>query len=258
MTSVNDSKPTKGPEPSKSTEKNSPNNDENWGYDLYPERKGAKYKPTWTRRIFGMEGKEELDKIKCERNVYSCVVKHPLIKLLMKSLSSSGCPFDIRRHISCEVCDVSVTGGYDPLTNQIVVCQNTARSENKVGGVMAHEMIHMFDWCVNDLDFKNLDHLACTEIRAANLVHCSFMSAWMEGTASPINIRQTHRECVKMKAFMSVIAARNVTKEEATAAVDRVFPKCYDDLEPVGRRLRRNSGDMQRAYAEGPMYGYGT
>lgn len=26
---------------------------------------------------------------------------------------------DIRRHISCEVCDKSVTGGYDPYLNQV-------------------------------------------------------------------------------------------------------------------------------------------
>lgn len=26
---------------------------------------------------------------------------------------------DIRRHISCEVCDISVSGGYDPELNQV-------------------------------------------------------------------------------------------------------------------------------------------
>lgn len=76
---------------------------------------------------------------------------------------------------------------------QIVVCQNTARSESIVGGVMIHEMIHMFDYCRNELDFKNIDHLACTEIRAANLTHCSFMSAWVQGSASPLNIKKQHQ-----------------------------------------------------------------
>lgn len=40
-------------------------------------------------------------------------------------------------------------------------------------------MIHMFDYCTNDLDFKNVEHLACTEIRAANLAHCSFLGAYV-------------------------------------------------------------------------------
>nr|CAD7429533.1 unnamed protein product [Timema monikensis] len=63
-------------------------------------------------------------------------------------------------------------------------------------------------------------------------------------------------ECVKTKATRSVFAVRNVTPEEARAAVERVFPKCYADLEPVGRRIRRNSNDMHRAYFESPLYGY--
>ncbi|XP_049804063.1 mitochondrial inner membrane protease ATP23 homolog [Schistocerca nitens] len=229
--------------------------EENWGYDLYPERRG-KYRPTLSSILLRGEGTENIDKVKCERNVYSCVKNSPLVKLMLGALKSSGCPVDIRRHISCEVCDISVTGGYDPELNQIVVCQNVALKEGIVQGILAHEMIHMFDYCRNKLDFKNLDHLACTEVRAANLTHCSFMSAFYQGDASPFNIKQRHQECVKRKAAHSIIAVRNVTMEEARAAVNRVFPKCYADLEPVGRRIRRNSYDMHRAYMEGPMYGY--
>ena len=55
-----------------------------------------------------------------------------------------------------------------------------ARSEQMTQGVLAHEMIHMFDFCRHQLDFKDVHHLACTEIRAANLTHCSFMSAWLQ------------------------------------------------------------------------------
>lgn len=102
-------------------------------------------------------------------------------------------PIDIRRHISCEICHESVTGGYDPETNQVVVCQNTSRSKKMVQGVLAHEFIHMFDYCNNNLDFKNVEHLACTEIRAANLAHCSFVSAWTQGDASPFDIKKKHQ-----------------------------------------------------------------
>lgn len=78
---------------------------------------------------------------------------------------------------------------------QIVVCQNVARSEGLTQGVMTHELIHMFDYCRNKLDFKNIDHLACTEVRAANLAHCSFLSACTQGDASPFNIAKTHQVC---------------------------------------------------------------
>lgn len=168
---------------------------------------------------------------------------------------NSSSPIDIRRHISCEVCDESVTGGYDPQTNQIVVCQNTT-NKNKVQGVLTHEFIHMFDYCNNNLDFKNPEHLACTEIRAANLAHCSFLSAYAQADADFFNIRQKHRDCVKTKALYSVLAVRQITREEAIAVIEKVFPKCYADLEPVGRRIRRNSADMERAFADGKYFGY--
>lgn len=183
-------------------------------------------------------------------------MKSPLVKLMMGALKSSGCEIDIRRHIACEVCDVSVSGGYDPVLNQVVVCQNIAKSEGMVQGVLAHEFIHMFDYCRNDLDFKNIEHLACTEIRAANLTHCSFLSAVAQGDASFFNIKGQHQNCVKTKALASVLAVRKVTPNEAIDAIERVFPRCYNDLEPIGRRLRRNSADMHKAYLEAPMYGY--
>lgn len=164
-------------------------------------------------------------------------------------------PIDIRRHISCEICDESVTGGYDPTLNQIVVCQNTAK-KNKVQGVLTHELIHMFDYCNNNLDFKNPEHLACTEIRAANLAHCSFLSAYVQADADFFNIRQKHRDCVKTKALYSILAVRQITREEAIAVIEKVFPKCYADLEPIGRRIRRNSADMERAFADGKYFGY--
>lgn len=129
----------------------------------------------------------------CERNVVTCIRDSPMVKLMMGALKSSGCPLDLRRHISCEVCDVTVSGGYDPELNQVVVCQNIARNKGMVQGVLTHEMIHMFDYCNNNLDFKNIDHLACTEIRAANLTHCSFLSACVQGDASPFKIQKAHQ-----------------------------------------------------------------
>ena len=48
----------------------------------------------------------------------------------------------------------------------------------------------------------------------------------------------------------------DVDKEEVRAVVDKVFIRCYNDLEPIGRRIRRNSADMFRAYHERGNYGY--
>lgn len=115
-------------------------------------------------------------------------------------------PIDLRRHISCEICDESVTGGYDPEMNQIVVCQNTSKNRGFVQGVLTHEMIHMFDYCTNKLDFKNVEHLACTEIRAANLAHCSFLGAYAQTDADFFNIKKRHQvnKLLRIKAHFSL------------------------------------------------------
>nr|CAG4649650.1 EOG090X0CKN [Scapholeberis mucronata]SVE93858.1 EOG090X0CKN [Scapholeberis mucronata] len=231
--------------------------EDKWGYDLYPERRGEAPKPKWWQVALFGAGQNNVEKTNCERNVYNCFQNSPLVRLMYSALKASGCEIDLRRHIACEICDVKVSGGYDPMLNQVVVCQNIARSTGMVQGILVHEMIHMFDACRHDLDFKNVEHLACTEIRAANLTHCSFLSAMAQGDASFFNVKQQHAQCVKTKAIASVLAVRqDISKEEARAVVDKVFVKCYNDLEPIGRRVRRNSTDMIRAYQERGNYGY--
>lgn len=61
-----------------------------WGYDLYPERRGAQYKPKWSKVLVGIEGRENIDMIKCERNVVHCIKNSPIVKLMMNALKSSG------------------------------------------------------------------------------------------------------------------------------------------------------------------------
>jgi inner membrane protease ATP23 len=46
------------------------------------------------------------------------------------------------------------------------------------------------------MDLTDAKHLACTEIRAANLAHCSFLSAWTYGSASLFNIKQRHQASI--------------------------------------------------------------
>lgn len=64
------------------------------------------------------------------------------------------------------------------------------------------------------------------------------------------------QNCVRRKALTSVMFVRNVTAEEADAAIDKVFERCYKDLEPFGRRLKMWGTDDERALKEGILYGY--
>ena len=64
------------------------------------------------------------------------------------------------------------------------------------------------------------------------------------------------QNCVKTKAAYSVDAVTKVGISEAYAIVEKVFPQCYNDLEPIGRRVKRNSMDYELAYKEARLYGY--
>lgn len=70
----------------------------------------------------------------------------------------------MKRHIVAENCTEEVTGGYDTVNNQIVVCHNRVYTEEMTQAVIAHEMIHMFDHCRAKFDFTNLEHIACSEV----------------------------------------------------------------------------------------------
>lgn len=94
MVIVNEEKPSQQANNASETDPVTPSPSEEekkkWGYDLYPERKGVPYKPSWTNVLFGIEGTENMDKIKCERNVVSCIKDSPMVKLMMGALKSSG------------------------------------------------------------------------------------------------------------------------------------------------------------------------
>ena len=66
----------------------------------------------------------------------------------------------------------------------------------------------------------------------------------------------TLQECVKDKALLSLMMARNVSKKEGMSIIAKVFPKCYNDLEPLGRRLRKGTRDDIRALQDAELFGY--
>ena len=112
----------------------------------------------------------------------------------------------------------------------------------------------MFDVCVNKYDFQNAEHLACTEIRKANLANCGFLVFQQQRWAT-VSWRKAHATCVKNTAIDYLVKTKFVKEEVAEAAVNKVFNKCYNDLEPIGRRAI-NSDDIVRANNERYLYGY--
>uniref|UniRef100_A0A480ZRY1 Mitochondrial inner membrane protease ATP23 n=1 Tax=Sus scrofa TaxID=9823 RepID=A0A480ZRY1_PIG len=138
------------------------------------------------------------------------------------------------RHFSCEDCNGNVSGGFDASVSQIVLCQNNIRNQAHMNRVVTHELIHAFDHCRAHVDwFTNIRHLACSEVRAANLSgDCSLLN---EIFRLHFGLKQHHQTCVRDRAILSILAVRNISREVAQKAVDEVFESCFNDHEPFGR-----------------------
>ncbi|XP_036107586.1 mitochondrial inner membrane protease ATP23 homolog isoform X1 [Molossus molossus] len=174
---------------------------------------------------------------KCQLMLLKTLQTNPYVKLLLDAMKHSGCAVNRERHFSCEDCNGNVSGGFDASMSQfyeIVLCQNNIRNQAHMNRVVTHELIHAFDHCRAHVDwFTNVRHLACSEIRAANLSgDCSLVN---EIFRLHFGLKQHHQTCVRDRAILSILAVRNISKEVAEKAVDEVFESCFNDHEPFGR-----------------------
>ena len=225
-------------------------------HDLYPARRGDGVNFTTWQWMFG-ESKIEANINVCESNVIHNLDNFPMVKTMIGALESIGCPVELDRHIACDICPkgkgVQHAGGYDEVNNQVFICANNC-SSGQVHGAMVRGLLQMFDRCAAKVDFKNVDHLACMEVRKANLAGCNFMS-YVERSDSNWAVKKEHQNCVKNAAIEHLIKTKFVDKDAAKEAVDRVFNKCYSDLEPIGRRIGTKSGfDLMKD--ERYLFGY--
>merc|ERR1719308_755320 len=153
-----------------------------------------------------------------------------MVKNMVSALKASGCPVDITRDIQCEMCqpgkNIEHAGGYDAALNQVFICANNADNTGHVHGALVRHLIQMFDACVNKYDFQNAEHLACTEVRKANLANCGYLVHMQQPWAS-VRWQNAHAECVRNTAVDYMIKTKFVKPEIAEKAVDKVFDKCY-------------------------------
>merc|ERR1719411_1942827 len=198
--------------------------------DLYPERRGQRIEYT---KMQMMKGKLKADTLResCGINVTKAL-EWPLVKLMLSSLKSQGCITDMfERHLSCDICKDSSEfpswGGYDDKNNQVFICANNVGSSfGQVHGTLLRNLIHMYDVCTRKVNFKDVNHLACMEIRKANIAGCN-LGIHMS-RLNPFYIKDMHRECV-FKTATYTLSEKIDDKDLAEKAVTNVFRKCYND-----------------------------
>uniref|UniRef100_A0A4W2EBJ5 Mitochondrial inner membrane protease ATP23 n=2 Tax=Bos TaxID=9903 RepID=A0A4W2EBJ5_BOBOX len=178
---------------------------------------------------------------KCQLMLLKTLATNPYVKLLLDAMKHSGwwCWWWLAAFSPGRPCSLRTSSALTPHlwlhhSPQIVLCQNNIRNQAHMNRVVTHELIHAFDHCRAHVNwFTNVRHLACSEVRAANLSgDCSFLN---EIFRLHFGLKQHHQTCVRDRAIRSILAVRNINKEVAQKAVDEVFESCFNDHEPFGR-----------------------
>ncbi|XP_072026271.1 mitochondrial inner membrane protease ATP23 homolog [Amphiura filiformis] len=183
----------------------------------------------------------------CNQRVDFALKHNPYVKLMLEAMKSTGCAINRDRHIVCEPCNPGspIQGGFDPINNQIVICENKTPTQRVMSSLLTHELIHAFDHCRAKVDWTDLTHVACSEIRAASLSSdCSFLSTNIYGFN--YGIKKHHQKCVRNHARRSIQATRDLSKEDAEKAIDSVWDSCFNDFAPFDR-IPQGPSDARRA-----------
>ncbi|CUS23353.1 LAQU0S09e02850g1_1 [Lachancea quebecensis] len=134
--------------------------------------------------------------------------------------------------IICDSCPEWRSGGFHPELG-ILLCQNRIRDKWHLEDTMAHEMVHYFDNLKWQVDWLNLKHHACSEIRASSLSgECRFMQEFSRRGLG-FKVSGGHQECVRRRATLSVMGNPNCKDEKhAEKVVNEVWDSCFGDTRP--------------------------
>lgn len=164
---------------------------------------------------------------------YSPTVRFMAQQISKLNVKSNGdvLPFDESKVI-CDVCPDWKSGGFHPELG-ILLCQNRIRDKWHLEDTLAHEMIHYFDNLKWQVDWLNLKHHACSEIRASSLSgECRFSQEFAR-RGFGFEISKGHQACVKRRATLSVMGNPSCKDEEhAKAIVEEVWDSCFSDTRP--------------------------
>ena len=149
---------------------------------------------------------------------------------MLKNLQKAQCNFTAQ-NIRCMMCDKQQIGGFHP-DYGIMLCQNHLPSRKDLETTLTHEMLHAFDHCRLNVDWKNLKHHACSEIRASSLSgDCRWVKEFFSRGYS--NFTKQHQACVRRRGALSVQNNPNCDSlETAQQAINEVFDSCFRDKRP--------------------------
>ncbi|KAA1471463.1 metalloprotease ATP23 [Dentipellis sp. KUC8613] len=166
----------------------------------------------------------------CETWKKNLMTYSPPIVFMLKHLKTVGA--DVRpEHLPCIPCDSVRVGGFAQDQGAVFLCQGKFMGKKHMENTIVHELVHMYDHAKFNVNWLDLRHHACSEIRANNLSgDCRWMQEIQRGEVA---FSKQHQACVRRRAILSV-KGNPSCPDEATAerVVDEVWESCFNDTRP--------------------------
>ncbi len=151
------------------------------------------------------------------------------VNILLNALSAMNAPVDLVT-VQCPA-DAPFKAGFSPKHNKIWLCANLIHNPFMHRRLLAHELVHAFDFARAKVDPSQPSHVACTEIRAYTLSgECDLWTKFFQYAADDwlgTKMFSRKQQCVKDGALRSMGGT-----QEAKSAIDDVFPRCFRDHWP--------------------------
>mmetsp|Transcript_102 Transcript_102/g.187 ORF Transcript_102/g.187 Transcript_102/m.187 type:complete len:223 (-) Transcript_102:12-680(-) len=168
------------------------------------------------------------------------------VDILVNALSAMKSPVDL----VCVQCPAHVKhrAGYSPRHNRIWMCGNRLWNPFEFRRVLAHELVHAFDFARAEIDPESCVHMACTEVRAWNLSgECDLWRNWFNFLGEDMVNRK--QRCIRDGALASVMDSDRCSNPDvACKALEQAFAPCFRDHWPFTTRP-----DLDTRWRESPM-----
>ena len=93
----------------------------------------------------------------------------PAVVFMMKHLKLTGADVS-SDDIVCAPCDFTRAGGFSPEAGAVVLCQGKFMNKRHMEDTIVHELVHMYDHAKFKVDWNNLRHHACSEVRITSFL----------------------------------------------------------------------------------------
>ncbi|THH09820.1 hypothetical protein EW146_g8565 [Bondarzewia mesenterica] len=181
----------------------------------------------------------EIGRRNCEKWKKELMNFSPQVVFMMQQLKLAGA--DVQpEHLPCIPCNLNRSGGFSPEMGAVLLCQGNFMNKKHMEHTMVHELVHMFDHVKFKVNWNDLRHHACSEIRASSLSgDCTWTRELQRGI---VKFSKQHQTCVRRRAILSVLA-NPACPDEATAerAVNEVWESCFNDTRPFDEMFNKLS-----------------